>query len=40
MGLQLVNNGVQVDAWVVGLFLAAAVPWLSVWVQSVKVPRH
>jgi hypothetical protein len=38
MGLQLVNNGVQVDAWVVGLFLVAAVPWLSVLVQSVKVP--
>lgn len=38
MGLQLVNNGAQVDAWVVGLFLVAATPWLSMLVQSVKVP--
>lgn len=38
MGLQLVNNGVQVGAWVIGLVLVAAVPWLSVLVQRVKVP--
>jgi hypothetical protein len=38
MGLQLFNNGAKVDAWVVGLFLVAAVPWLSMLVESVKVP--
>lgn len=38
MALQLFNNGAQIDVWVVGLFLVAAVPWLSILVQSVKVP--